>query len=163
MQAPSTITTKPVKQVRRRRKDRLRTAIENVSELLERKRQEERAEVSEMLGRGPIRNKEHVVQFNRLMMRVEELDSRRRMVEHLLGTTDENILRLFVASQGVGLISMWLVVPAALAGEHEMEWDMLYKITQLLQKLPITNRGLLEGLNVERTLGGLKDVVGEGI
>lgn len=139
----------------------MRTAIEDASELMERKRQEELAEVSEMLNRGPLRNKTHVEEFNRLMMKVDEFDFRRRMVEHLLGTGDE-ILRLFVARQGVGIISMWMVVPSVVAVEQEAEWNMLHRITLLLQKLPIGNRGLVEGTNAEKTLGELRDVVGGG-
>ena len=48
----------------------------------------------------------------RLMVRVDQMESRRRMVDFLLRIDDPNILRLFVANQGFALIRIWFVLPS---------------------------------------------------
>lgn len=46
------------------------------------------------------------------MVRVDQMESRRRMVDFLLRIDDPNILRLFVANQGFALIRIWFVLPS---------------------------------------------------
>ena len=46
------------------------------------------------------------------MVRIDQMESRRRMVDFLLRIDDPNILRLFVANQGLALIRIWFVLPS---------------------------------------------------
>uniref|UniRef100_A0A915DDK0 Histone-lysine N-methyltransferase SETD2 n=1 Tax=Ditylenchus dipsaci TaxID=166011 RepID=A0A915DDK0_9BILA len=104
---------------------------------IEMKKTYELAEVMEILNRGPMRNKEHVVEFNRLMVRVELTESREKMVEYLLKTEDKDIQRLFVANQGLALIRLWFTVP------HEgevIDWKLHNNIAKVLLKLPLVSK-----------------------
>lgn len=69
------------------------------------------------------------------MVRVDQMESRRRMVDFLLRIDDPNILRLFVANQGFALIRIWFVLPAferrALQLQSQIVSFVIYKIYEL--------------------------------
>ncbi|KAL3124128.1 hypothetical protein niasHT_004717 [Heterodera trifolii] len=108
----------------------------------------ETAEVSEILAKGPLRNREKVLEFNRLMVRVDQTESRRRMVDFLLAIEDPNILRLFVAHQGLALIRIWFVLPPFDLPALQLQ----SQIARLLLRLPVTNKNQVDEVCIMSTL-----------
>uniref|UniRef100_A0A915LCG5 Histone-lysine N-methyltransferase n=1 Tax=Meloidogyne javanica TaxID=6303 RepID=A0A915LCG5_MELJA len=108
----------------------------------------EQSEVNEILLRGPLRNRDQVLEFNRLMVRVDQMESRRRMVDFLLRIDDPNILRLFVANQGFALIRIWFVLPSF----ERRALQLQSQIARLLMRLPVTNKNQVDEVCIMSTL-----------
>lgn len=90
------------------------------------------------------------------MVRVDHAESRQKMVEFLLSIDDPDILRLFVQNQGLGLISIWFVMPDAdERGTLRMRSDIL----RLLLRLPINSRNQVDEASILPTLKHLQQTV----
>jgi hypothetical protein len=85
---------------------------------------------------------------NRLMVRVDQQESRRRMVDYLSGIEDPNILRLFIANQGLALIRIWFVLPPF----ERRALQLQSQIARLLMRLPVTNKNQVDEVCIMSTL-----------
>ncbi|KAI1693835.1 SET domain-containing protein [Ditylenchus destructor] len=113
----------------------------------------EDAEVDTILSRGSMRNKDHLLAFNRLMIRVDHVENRQRMIEHLL-VEDTDILRLFLATQGLPLIRNWLT----LSGKQNIEDIHLQNtIMKLLSKLPLAHKSQADNCSIMSSLAQMAD------
>lgn len=92
----------------------------------------------------------------RLMVRVDNVESRQKMVEFLLNIEDPVILRLFVENQGLGLIRIWFVMPAA---SELTTLKIRNNIMKLLLRLPLTSRNQIDEASILPTLKHLQQFV----
>uniref|UniRef100_A0A1I8BHU4 Uncharacterized protein n=1 Tax=Meloidogyne hapla TaxID=6305 RepID=A0A1I8BHU4_MELHA len=82
------------------------------------------------------------------MVRVDQMESRRRMVDFLLRIDDPNILRLFVTNQGFALIRIWFVLPSF----ERRALQLQSQIARLLMRLPVTNKNQVDEVCIMSTL-----------
>ena len=82
------------------------------------------------------------------MVRVDQQESRRRMVDFLLRIDDPNILRIFVANQGFALIRIWFVLPQF----DRRSLQLQSQIARLLMRLPVTNKNQIDEVSIMGTL-----------
>uniref|UniRef100_A0A914CAA5 [histone H3]-lysine(36) N-trimethyltransferase n=1 Tax=Acrobeloides nanus TaxID=290746 RepID=A0A914CAA5_9BILA len=135
---PSHIDGKAMPPAKRGRK------AKNLSEkkqMAEEKRLREIAkEVEKFISAGHMRNQDHVLAFNRLMVRIDEISLRSRMVDHLIASEDENIYRLFIEKFGLTLLWTWLGDDyAGRAKAHDLI-KFKKRIVFLLHRLPIRTK-----------------------
>ncbi|KAI1713741.1 SET domain-containing protein [Ditylenchus destructor] len=113
----------------------------------------EDAEVDAILSRGSMRNKDHLLEFNRLMIRVDHVENRQRMIKHLqIENTD--ILRLFLATQGLPLIRNWLTRSDQ---QNIEDLQLQNTIMQLLSKLPLTHKSQVDNCSIMSSLAQMAD------
>lgn len=90
------------------------------------------------------------------MVRVDNVESRQKMVEFLLNIEDPVILRLFVENQGLGLIRIWFVMPAA---SELTTLKIRNNIMKLLLRLPLTSKNQIDEASILPTLNHLQQFV----
>lgn len=90
------------------------------------------------------------------MVRVDNVESRQKMIEFLLNIEDPVILRLFVENQGLSLIRIWFLMPA----ESELTTlQIRSNIMKLLLRLPITSKNQIDEASILPTLNHLQRFV----
>ncbi|XP_062602613.1 microtubule-associated protein futsch-like [Saccostrea cucullata] len=85
-----------------------------------------------------LRNKDHVLNICRLMVRAESPDHRITILKCLQDTVEDNCLRLFLDYHGLELLWSWIT------DSKEGPEDVKIMILSLLKKLPITNKNILK-------------------
>ncbi|XP_059174728.1 uncharacterized protein LOC131954909 isoform X2 [Physella acuta] len=90
-----------------------------------------------------MRNKNHVLELCRLMVRAEKVQQRIAILKILQGTTETACLRLFLDYHGLPLFWSWMAdIGTADYSEDTQELKLL--MLSVLKSLPITNRTVLK-------------------
>lgn len=82
------------------------------------------------------------------MVRVDQMGSRQKMVDFLLKVQDPDILRLFVANQGLALIRIWFMVPKFTIPSLRLQTN----IAKLLFRLPVAYKNQVLEARIMDTL-----------
>lgn len=89
------------------------------------------------------------------MVLVDHMESRQKMVEFLLQINDWEILRTFVANQGLALIRIWFMLPE----QNLKSMQIQNNIVKMLLKLPLTSRNQIDDTSIMFTLNQMKHFV----
>lgn len=123
--------TTPLRSTRRHEEER-KKKVDFEDDLLD-----EELEAITALENG-LRNKDHVLNICRLMVRAEDPEHRITILKCLQDTVEDNCLRLFLDYHGLELLWSWIT------DSKEGPEDVKIMILSLLKKLPITNKNILK-------------------
>lgn len=91
---------------------------------------------------GGLKNREHTLLLARLMVRGEDIDTRRRLLTIIMNTTETACLRLFLDYHGLSLLWSWM------ADIPDNELALKAEILTVLQQLPIPNKTMVKDSKV---------------
>ncbi|XP_040077122.1 uncharacterized protein LOC8040733 isoform X3 [Ixodes scapularis] len=95
----------------------------------------------ERLG-GGLRNRKHTLLLARLMVRGEDIETRKRLLNIITSTTETACLRLFLDYHGLSLLWSWMVdIP-------DNELTLKAEILTVLRRLPIPNKTMVKDSKV---------------